>query len=130
MKSLRFSVLGLVLLLLPAATAFAGTDTHKGSFSIGTPAQIAGTQLAAGDYKLKWDGNGPTAQVSVIHNGKVVATVPARVQTLAQKPTQDSVAVKTNNGVRTVTLIQFDGKNYALEIGGETSGGDTASGNK
>jgi hypothetical protein len=126
MKSLRFSVMFLALVLLPAAL-FAGTDNHKGSFSISSSVQVAGKQLSPGDYTAKWEGSGPTTQVNIIQSGKVVATVPARVQTLDQKPDQDGVALKTINGVKTMTSIQFQGKSYSLEFD-ESAGGGTASG--
>jgi hypothetical protein len=127
--SLRFQVLFLIMLLLPAAGLFAATDSHKGSLSLGDAVQVAGKQLAAGDYTVKWNGSGPATQLNIIQNGKVVATVPARVVTLDQKSSNDIAEVKTaGNGDRTLTSIKFEGKTYALEIGGEAGGGDAASG--
>jgi len=127
MKSLRFSVMFLALVLLPVTSLFAGTDSHKGSFTISSSVQLAGKQLSPGDYTVKWEGSGPTTQVNIIQSGKVVATVPARVQTLEQKPDQDGVALKTVNGVTTMTAIQFQGKSYSLEMD-EGAGGGAASG--
>ncbi|HLJ28952.1 MAG TPA: hypothetical protein VKY85_19735 [Candidatus Angelobacter sp.] len=127
--SLRFQVLFLLMLLVPAAGLFAATDSHKGSLNLGDSVQVAGKQLAAGDYTVKWNGSGPATQLNIIQNGKVVATVPARVVTLDQKSSNDIAEVKTaGNGDRTLTSIQFEGKTYALEIGGEVGGGDAASG--
>ena len=74
--SKRSQVIFLLLWLLPAAGVFAATDSHKGSLTIGGPVQVAGKQLPAGEYLVKWDGTGPTAQVNIIRNGKVVATAP------------------------------------------------------
>jgi hypothetical protein len=127
MKSLRFSIAFLALVLLAATGLYAGTDTHKGSFSISSPVEVAGKQLSPGDYTVKWEGTGPTTQVNIIQSGKVVATVPAQVQTLDQKPGQDGVGLKTVNGVTMMTSIQFQGKNYSLELG-EGSGGGAGSG--
>ena len=127
--SLRSTVLFLVLASLLSISAFAANDSHKGGMNISAPVQVAGKQLAAGDYTVKWDGSGPTVQVNLIRNGDVVATVPARVVKLDQKPDRDIVEVKTgSNGDRTLSSIQFEGKTYALEIGGEAAGGDSASG--
>lgn len=126
--SLRFQVVLMVLLLLPAASVFAGTDNHKGSLNLGAAVQAAGKDLPAGDYTVKWEGMGPTTQVSIIQNGKVVATVPARVIKMDQKSSQDVAGVNTDSdGSRTLTLIQFEGKSYALEIAA-SGGGDSASG--
>jgi len=126
--SLRSKFMFLVLALLSTG-AFAANDAHKGGLNLGAPVQVAGKTLPAGDYVVKWEGAGPAAQVNIVRNGAVVATVPARVVKLDQKAPQDSVEVKTaSNGDRTLTSIQFNGKTYALEIGGESGGGDTTSG--
>jgi hypothetical protein len=125
---LRSQVIFLVLLLLPTVGVFAATDNHKGSLTIGGPVQVAGKQLPAGEYLIKWDGTGPTTQVSIIRNGKVVATAPSRVVKLEQKPAYDTAETKIGgNGDRTLTSIKFQGQIYALEISPEAGGGDSAS---
>ena len=129
MKSLRIQVMFFVLLLLPTAGVFAATGVNKGSLTIGEPVQAAGQQLAAGEYKLKWEGTGPTTQVNIIRGDKVVATVPARIVELPQKSGQDVAELKTTgDGVKTLTKINFQGKTYALEIGDQPGGGDAESG--
>ena len=128
--SLRSQVIFLLLWLLPAAGVFAATDSHKGSLTIGGPVQVAGKQLPAGEYLVKWDGTGPTAQVNIIRNGKVVATAPSRVVKLEQKAARDTAETKIAvNGDRTLTSIKFEGQMYALEISPEAGGGDNASSN-
>ena len=125
--SLRSKLMVLALALFPAMSAFAANDTHKGALTLASPAQVAGKQLAAGEYKLKWNGDGPTTQVNIFREGKVVATVPARVVRIDQKPDRDSTEMKTaENGDRTVTGIYFEGKTYALQIGAEAGSGDTS----
>lgn len=126
--SLRFQqVIFLSLLLLPAAIFAA--DNQKGSLNIGAAVQVAGKELGAGDYTVKWDGTGPSTHVNIIRDGKVVASVPARVVKLDQKPTRDTAEVSTaSNGVRTLTMIQFEGKAYALQIGEAGGAVEAASG--
>ena len=125
--SLRSKLMVLALALFPAMSAFAANDTHKGALTLASPAQVAGKQLAAGEYTLKWNGDGPTTQVNIIRDGKVVATVPARVVKIDRKPDRDTAEVKTaENGNRTVTGIFFEGKTYALQIGAEAGSGDTS----
>lgn len=127
--SLHFKVMFLSLVLLLSTGAFAANDSHKGGVNLSAPVQVAGKQLPAGDYTVKWDGTGPDAQVTFVRDGRVMATVPARVVKLDQKPSEDAIEVKTgNNGGRTLTAIRFEGKTYGLELGGESSGGDTATG--
>lgn len=130
MKLSKYSkVATLVLLLIAAMSVFAGTDNHKGGLTLSAPAQVGGTQLDAGDYAVKWDGAGPSVQVNIIRNGKVVATVPAQVVSLDKKSAYSQADISTGaNGERTVTRLQFEGQTFALQIGGEgggsSSGGD------
>lgn len=121
--SLHFKVMFLSLVLLLSTGAFAANDSHKGGVNLSAPVQVAGKQLPAGDYTVKWDGTGPDAQVTFVRDGKVMATVPARVVKLDQKPSQDAIEVKTaNNGERSLIAIRFEGKSYGLELGGESAG--------
>jgi hypothetical protein len=124
----QFKVMTLALLLLSAAGAVAATDAHKGGLSISSAVQVGGTQLAAGDYTVKWDGAGPEVQLNILRSGKVVATVPARVVDLGKKASYNT-AETTNgsNGNRSLTRLQFEGQTVALEIGGD-AGGDAKSG--
>ena len=118
----------LILALLPAV-AFAANGSHKGDLYIATAVQVAGTQLPAGDYTVKWNGDGPTAQISIIRGRAVMATIPARVVKLDQKADDNAAEVKTSGtGERTLTAIRFGGKTYALELNEEEAGA-AASGN-
>src|SRR5215469_14271831 len=111
-------IAALVLLLLPVTNVLAATDTHKGGLTINSAVQVGGTQLQAGDYSLKWDGAGPNVQVSIISNGKVVATVPARVVDLGKKSQYSQAESSAGaNGGRSLTRVLFEGKTFALEIG-------------
>jgi hypothetical protein len=112
-------VLGLALLLATSALA-----ANKGSLQVGDPLTVAGKQLAAGDYTVQWEGNGPSIELSILQGKKVVATVPARLTNLDQPSSYNSAVVtKTSAGARTLSQIRFSGKKYALEIGGESSAG-------
>jgi hypothetical protein len=106
-------VMGLALLL--ASNAFAAT---KASLTLQSPATINGTQLKAGDYKLEWDGSGPTVEVSIMKGKTVVAKVQAKVVDL-NTVAQNSAAVVQRNadGSSTLTGARFEGKKIALELG-------------
>jgi len=110
-------VLGLALLL--ATSVFAA---NKGSLQVADSVNVAGKQLAAGDYKLSWEGNGPNVELNILQGKNVVATVPARVVELS-KASQDSSAVVSSNGdgSKTLSEIRFSGRKYALAIGGESA---------
>jgi len=118
-----------LLLVFSATSLFAGADRYEGPMNIGATVQVAGRQLQPGLYGIRWDGTGPTTQVSITREGKVVATIPARVVKLEQKSTQDVVELKTaGNGAKELAKIQFEGRQYALEIRDTTAAGGASSG--
>ncbi len=106
---------GLTLLLATAAFA-----ANKGSFNLSEPATVSGHQLAPGEYQLKWEGTGPSVDVSVVSQGKVVATVPAHLIQLGHADADSSTETNQNHdGTRSLTKVNFAGKKYALAFGDE-----------
>jgi len=113
---------GLALLL--ASSAFAGT---KASLSLADKVTVNGTTLKAGDYKLMWDGTGPNVEVSIMQGKNVVAKVPAKVVDLNSAAANSSALVTNNSdGTRVLTGARFEGKKFALEIGGMADGAGSA----
>jgi len=117
-------VLGLALLL--ASSAFAAT---KASLSLSDPITVNGTTLKPGDYKLEWDGSGPSVEVSVMQGKKVVAKLPAKLVDL-KSPAENSAAVvqKHDDGTSSLVGARFEGKKFALEIGESNSNDGAQSG--
>lgn len=116
----------LTLSLLLATSAFAGGSSHKGTFKVSDNVQVAGKSLAAGEYVIKWDGTGPDVQATISQDGKVVATVPAKVVELPQKPSNGTAEVQNGaSGNGKLSQVQFAGQKYALEFSG-SSGGSAA----
>jgi hypothetical protein len=111
-------LLGVALLL--ATSVFAASN--KGSMQLLNPVTVSGKQLPAGDYFVKWDGNGPNVELNILRGNKVVATTPARLIDLTQAPNNNAAVVKSNDdGSRSLAEIHFGGKKYALAIGQETA---------
>ncbi|MGA8765357.1 MAG: hypothetical protein WB562_21005 [Candidatus Sulfotelmatobacter sp.] len=106
-------ILGLALLL--ASSAVAAT---KGSLQISNPVTVNGTKLKAGEYKLQWEGSGPSVEVSILQGKNVVAKVPAHVIDLST-PSANSAAVtrKNDDGTSSLAGVRFEGKKFALELG-------------
>ncbi len=119
-------VMGLALLL--ASSAFAGT---KANLTLQSPTTLNGTKLKPGDYKLEWDGSGPNVEVSIMQGKNVIAKVPAKLVELKAAP-QNSAAVLLNHddGTTSLTGARFEGKKFALELGGESSDGMQAGSSK
>ena len=111
-------VLGLALLL--ASSAFAGT---KASLQISNSVNVNGTTLKPGDYKVQWEGSGPSVELNILKGKNVVAKVPARVVELQTPSPSDAAVTRTNdNGSRTLAGLRFEGKKFALELGEASDG--------
>jgi hypothetical protein len=120
-------LLGLALLL---ATSVFGA-ANKGSVQFPDPVTVSGKQLPAGDYSVKWDGNGPNVELNILKGNKVVATTPARLIDLSEKPGSDAAVVRRNDdGSRSLSEIHFGGKKYALAIGSESASMDASGSSK
>jgi hypothetical protein len=110
-------MLGSALLL--AASAFA---SNKGSLQLSEPVNVAGKQLPAGDYNLKWEGNGPNVELSILKGKAVVTKAPARLVDLSRTASSDAAVTKINSdGSRSLAEIRFSGKKQALAIGEESA---------
>lgn len=114
---LTFSLLGVL-------TALAA-DVHKASLQTLDAIQVNGKQLPAGEYQVKWEGDGPNVQVSILKGKNVVASTEGHVITLEQKAGQDAIVAKSNSdGTRSLTEIRFGGKKIALALGEEAAQAD------
>jgi hypothetical protein len=105
-------VLGLAVLL--ASSAFA---SNKGTLQVQEPFEVAGQQLAAGEYQLRWDGTGSNVEVSFMRGKKEVAKASAKVVALDTASEYDTTVVDRSSGKATVTEVRFAGKKYALALG-------------
>jgi hypothetical protein len=106
-------VLGLALLL--ASSAFAVT---KGSLQLNRSATVNGTTLKAGEYKVQWEGSGPSVEVSILQGKNVIAKTQARVVELQNaSPSNAAVTHETGNGPNALAGLRFEGKKFALELG-------------
>jgi hypothetical protein len=105
-------VLGLAVLL--ASSAFA---SNKGTLRVQESSEVAGQQLAAGEYQLRWDGTGSNVEVSFMQGKKEVAKASAKLVNLDKASDFDSAVVDHSSGKATVTEVRFAGKKYALALG-------------
>ncbi len=114
----KIMVMGLALLL--TSSAFAAS---KANLTLNSNANVNGTKLKAGDYKLQWDGSGPNVEVNILQGKKVVAKVPAKVVDLDKASSNDAAVLKQDGaGDATLAAVRFQGKKFALELGGTSDG--------
>jgi len=111
-------VMGLALLL--ASSAFAAT---KASLQLHNPTMVNGTKLQPGDYKLEWEGTGPSVEVSILQGKTVVAKTQARVVDLPTKALNSAAITKANDdGTKNLEGVRFEGKKFALDLGQASDG--------
>ena len=72
------SLFAAAVVILAPALAFAGSKTSA-NVKLDQPVTVAGTQLAAGQYKVIWQGSGSDVTVSFTEGKKTFATVPAKL---------------------------------------------------
>jgi hypothetical protein len=127
MKSRLFSKIIFATLALALTTGvFAANDVHKSSFQISAPTQVNGKEIPAGEYTAKWEGSGPSVQVSIMKGKEVLATVPAQVVALTQPASDTHAEIKnSSNGDRELTGLQFSGKKYTLTLETESAKAQT-----
>ena len=106
--------------VLLATSAFA---INKGSVQLMHPTQVAGKQLAAGSYQVKWDGTGNEVQLSFLQGKKEVVSASARVVQIESPSPNDNALVNLNpDGSRSLSQIRFRGKTFALDLGAQGAG--------
>jgi hypothetical protein len=103
------------LALLAASSAFAA---NRGSLHVSSPEYVAGKQLAAGDYSVRWEDRGASGVELTIMRGKqVVATAVADAVQLRKASTSDAVVIDTDNEERLrLAQIFFSGRSVAFEL--------------
>jgi hypothetical protein len=100
------------MLALPAL-AFAA-DKKSASVQITQPVTVAGTQIAPGNYRLVWEGNGPDVTVTFLEGKKTVATAPAKLVNTASSQ-QDAIETFTTAD-KTQLLRAVDFKSLTLQF--------------
>jgi hypothetical protein len=98
-------------ILLFAAVVWASTRTDTTRYDVTQTMKIGNTQLNPGRYMLK--ANESQDQIRVLHDGKLVATVPCHWVKLNHKPDNSEILSTKNR----VTRVEFKGRQEAARIG-------------
>jgi len=118
MQSLKSLGLVVSIALLLSLGAFAKNE-NSGSFDLEQPAKVGSTVLQPGHYKAEWTGPENAVKVSILRNGKTVATAEGSIKELPSKSQQDSVTLKTLPDNSTlVDEIDFNNRTEALQLSG------------
>jgi hypothetical protein len=117
----RFTLL--VLALTVSISDFAGSKSQ--TITLYHDAQLNGKTLPAGEYTVKCDTTGSTAQVKFLKNGKEVASASGQVKQLTPAPEYNQVVTQDGNGGATLSEIDFahSGTAVTFEPAAMTSAG-------
>ena len=107
--------------LLLVASAFAA-GTGQGTLHLYESVDVQGKQLAPGEYKLAWSGEGPKVELNITSSKKTVVSVPAQLVPVGEAYTTDGYAAKSEDGKNALTEIFFHGKDYELRLGDQSGG--------
>ena len=98
------------MFLIPAL-AFAAPKNST-NLQLEQTVTVAGTQLAPGQYKVTWNGNGPDVTVSFTDGKKTIATVQGKI---LNNPNQEE-AIETNTAAGTAVLQAIDLKKITIQF--------------
>jgi len=111
MKSATYLGSFIAVALILCAGAFA-KDVNSGKFALTKAAHIGSTVLQPGHYKAEWTGPNNALTVSVLQNGKTVATTKGTIKELPSKALYGSVTI--NRHSQRVDEIDFGNRLEAL----------------
>jgi len=118
MKPMKYLASIAALALAFSLSAFARTS-NSGSFDLTDSARIGTTVLQPGHYKAEWTGSDTALQVSILQNGKTVATVQGQLKELPSKSPYTSVSTNVgNHHSPQVNEIDFGNRTDALVFAG------------
>ena len=120
MQSIRFLAVCSVVAFALSLPAFAKVkDVNSGSFDLAQTAQVGSTVLHPGHYKAEWSGPKTALQVSILRDGKTVATTQGTLKELPSKAPYGSVTVRdVNDHTTRVDKIEFNHRTEALVLAG------------
>ncbi len=103
--------LTVIAVVLFAAVAWGSTRTDSTHYDVTQTMEIGHTQLKPGHYTLK--ANESQDQLRVMHDGKLVATVPCHWIKLHQKANNSEIFSNKSR----VTRVEFQGREEAVRVG-------------
>ncbi len=109
-----------VLTVLIVMASLAMAAENGGKLNIRDAVQLNGKQLTQGEYQVRWEGNGPSVQVTITLYKKTVMTTTGTVKELEKPADKDSVVYRGENGkLDRIAEIRFAGKKMALVFEGQ-----------
>ncbi len=109
-----------VLTALVMLAALAVAAETGGNLMLRDTVQLNGKQLTPGEYKVQWEGTGPSVQVTVTLRKKTVMKTTGTIKELDKAADNDSIMYRGADGkTKEVTQISFAGKKTVLVFEGQ-----------
>ena len=106
-------VLAGISVLVLAMSAVAAENSGK--FTLPSAAELNGKSLAAGEYKVRWEGQGPDVQVTVSRGKETITTAAAKLVDRGEKAQRNAVVMNTNGGgAGSIIELRLSGKHSVL----------------
>lgn len=116
MRSLSILSWFAIVTLVLSASAFA-KDNHSGSFNLDDTVRIGSIQLPPGHYKAEWSGPANDVKISILQNGRTVATTEGQIKSLPARAPYNAVLVKGGtNHLKALDEIEFNNRTEALQF--------------
>jgi len=116
MKFSQFTLSLVAAALLLSSSALAA-ENNKGTLHLSNKVSLEGKVLAPGTYKVEWQGNGPTVQVTIVKGKETVSTFSAHLTDQAVASRTDAYSTASSpDGSQSLTTIYFEGKKYTLQV--------------
>jgi hypothetical protein len=109
-----------MLVLTVAVGAFAGDK----SLTFSSATSLNGQKIEPGEYKVKYNVNGSTADVQILQNKKQVASAAGQVVENGITANRDRVVLQNNgDGTTKVVEIQFANQRTAIRFASDSASG-------
>lgn len=94
-------------------------DQNSGKFDLAQTARVGSTTLQPGHYKAEWTGPNNALHISILQDGKTVATTQGKLKELPTKAEADAVTLRTESDrTKKVEEIDFNNRTEALILPG------------
>jgi hypothetical protein len=112
-----FMLLFVGALFIGAPGASAASVNHKGTLIVDHAVLVGQQQLPAGHYQVRWEGDGPSATVSIVNKGRAVVTTTAQVVSLKAKAAGDATdEISSAAGPASLLEARFGGQSEAISF--------------
>ncbi len=113
MKRTLVTLAALLTILTCSITAFA-TEYQK--LTLTKTLEVNGSMLKAGNYTLRFETTGASTTVTFLLGNKEVATAPAELRTLPEKPRNTQIQTDTSGKSPRLADISFRGTTIGLNF--------------